>query len=351
MENRPAGPTHRRPLQKNVQITSTSDTEIELTWTPITYTADTGWYEVSYSEATGVPYESSVQTTDKTANGSHTVTGLTPGIPYYFVVRTHTSAHGTQQNEVISKYTTEVSDSTDNDTTPPSVTNPAASPDPAPKNGCPGDTTVTISADVTDAASGVNYVQLFYRHSSAPTWTVAGNMTNTSGDDDYEKEIGPFDTEGTWQYIIRAYDKRGQQERRAQKSFTVETCAARHDAAICHESRWLHPIPCHRMAAPATRRVTISADVTDAASGVDYVQLFYRHSSAPTWTVAGNMTNTSGDAYEKEIGPFDSAGEWQYIIPGLRQHRQSEGCATILHCRIVCTRHHAAFRHQRFRSA
>ena len=197
------------------------------------------------------------------------------------------------------------------DTTPPSVTNASAAPNPAQQSGCPSNTMVTISADVTDSGSGVNYVQLFYRHSSAPTWTVAGNMTNASGAT-YTKQIGPFGTQGTWQYIIRAYDNSGNRKD-VQATFTVEGCSAdTTPPSVTSPAAAPDPVP--QSGCPGDTTVTISANVTDSGSGVNYVQLFYRHSAAPTWTVAGNMTNTSGDAYEKEIGPFSTLGIWKYII-------------------------------------
>jgi len=89
-------------------ITSNS---VQLSWTPITYTADGGSYEVLYATTPGGPYTSHGNTSDKTATG-YIVTGLTPSTPYYFVVRSITPAHGTQQNFLTSSYSVEISAAT-----------------------------------------------------------------------------------------------------------------------------------------------------------------------------------------------------------------------------------------------
>ncbi len=92
----------------NVAAATASTTNIDLTWDIINYTGDSGYYEVSYGTTPGGPYPTSVNTTDKTATG-HTVIGLAPGMDYYFVVRTFTPNHGSQQNDLWSEYTDEVS--------------------------------------------------------------------------------------------------------------------------------------------------------------------------------------------------------------------------------------------------
>ena len=63
---------------------------VNLTWTPITYSTGTGGYRVFYSTTSGGPYTFYGQTSDKTATGM-AVTGLIPGIPYYFVVQTRSN--------------------------------------------------------------------------------------------------------------------------------------------------------------------------------------------------------------------------------------------------------------------
>ena len=75
---------------------------ITVFWTPITYTGDTGGYRVFYATVGGGPYTFYAQTADKSVS-SQVVTGLTPGIPYYFVVQTHTDINGNNLNAVDSE--------------------------------------------------------------------------------------------------------------------------------------------------------------------------------------------------------------------------------------------------------
>jgi Leucine-rich repeat (LRR) protein len=86
-------------------------TSIPVTWTPITYTGDTGGYRVLYSTTAGGPYTPSGMTADKSAS-SLTVTGLSPSTTYYFVVGTVTNPHANNQNTVTSELSTEVSAAT-----------------------------------------------------------------------------------------------------------------------------------------------------------------------------------------------------------------------------------------------
>ena len=77
-----------------------------VSWLPVTYTADAGYYKVLISETQGGPYTLAGQTADKTTSAVN-VTGLTPGTRYYFVVRTVTNAHANNLNIVESAYSTE----------------------------------------------------------------------------------------------------------------------------------------------------------------------------------------------------------------------------------------------------
>lgn len=80
----------------DVQATVVSSSSIDLTWTPIEYTDESGGYRIFYANASGGPYTFYRQTADKYAS-SIRFTGLKPG-PYYFIIRTQTNAHGTQAN-------------------------------------------------------------------------------------------------------------------------------------------------------------------------------------------------------------------------------------------------------------
>jgi parallel beta-helix repeat protein len=84
------------------------DNSIPLSWTAIAYTGDTGGYEVYYSDTSGGLYTLFETTPNKTVENS-TVTGLDPGTPYFFVLRTVTYSHVNNQNDVYSEYTGEVS--------------------------------------------------------------------------------------------------------------------------------------------------------------------------------------------------------------------------------------------------
>jgi hypothetical protein len=102
----------------DVQVTLTGTHSIDLSWTPIPYTAHGGYYEVGVSTVDGGPYTVHGVTADKTATG-HVVDNLDPDTPYYFVVRTHTPAHEhelqwyDQQNDLWSEYSVQVSARTD----------------------------------------------------------------------------------------------------------------------------------------------------------------------------------------------------------------------------------------------
>ena len=87
-----------------LQAATNLATTVQLTWTPIPYTGDGGRYEVSYAITTTGPFTVAGVTADK-ATPSYLVTGLAPDTTYYFRVRTHTPAHGAQQNTLWSSYT------------------------------------------------------------------------------------------------------------------------------------------------------------------------------------------------------------------------------------------------------
>ena len=104
----------------DVVITSLSDTSVELTWTPILYTGETGGYSVLYSETSGGPYTLIDTTMDKTVS-QMVIDDLTPGTNYFFVVQTKTGPHTRNQNTVYSDYSEEVYIDSDNDGLPDSL--------------------------------------------------------------------------------------------------------------------------------------------------------------------------------------------------------------------------------------
>jgi Leucine-rich repeat (LRR) protein len=91
----------------NVMATSLDNAVILVSWLPITYTGDSGYYKILVSQTATGPYTDSGQTTDKTA-ASAEVNGLTPGETYYFVVQAHTDAHANNLNIVESENSAEV---------------------------------------------------------------------------------------------------------------------------------------------------------------------------------------------------------------------------------------------------
>ena len=107
----------------NLKATVRTGTSVALTWDPIAYTGDGGYYQVlSTTQDSGV-YAQIGRTSDKSATG-FMVDGLTPGQPYSFLVRTFTPKHGLQQNDLLS-------DSTDPVTATPITT-------PVDDHDCPG---------------------------------------------------------------------------------------------------------------------------------------------------------------------------------------------------------------------
>jgi hypothetical protein len=91
-----------------VTATSLDNAVILVSWLPITYTGDTGSYNLYMSQIAGGPYTLVGQTADKMTT-SLQVTNLTPAQRYYFVVRTQTNAHVLNENVVESGNSAEVS--------------------------------------------------------------------------------------------------------------------------------------------------------------------------------------------------------------------------------------------------
>ncbi len=98
-----------------VKARAISAHSIELTWTPILYTRDGGYYEARCGAQPGGPYASMGTTSaagGKTASGL-TLDGLISGTTYYCVVRTFTPAHYLQQSDLTSIDSAEVMVTTD----------------------------------------------------------------------------------------------------------------------------------------------------------------------------------------------------------------------------------------------
>jgi len=90
----------------NVAGAALSVSSIAVSWTPITYTGDTGGYKVYYSTTSGGPYTYSGMTTDKSTS-SYDVIGLSSSTTYYVVIKTQTDSHSNNDNTVVSEYSQE----------------------------------------------------------------------------------------------------------------------------------------------------------------------------------------------------------------------------------------------------
>ncbi len=100
----------------NVQVERVDPVQVRVSWTPIPYTADGGYYAVLVATTPGGPYTEGCRTADKTASACE-VTGLSSLTPYYFVVQTFTPANRCgyfahtelgQPNDLLSTYSEEV---------------------------------------------------------------------------------------------------------------------------------------------------------------------------------------------------------------------------------------------------
>lgn len=90
----------------NLQALALANQQVQVTWTPITYTANGGYYTVLHAPTVGGPYTAIGQTADKMVN-TITLPPLGAGT-HYLVVQTFTPQHDAQQNDLISDNSSEV---------------------------------------------------------------------------------------------------------------------------------------------------------------------------------------------------------------------------------------------------
>ena len=76
---------------------------VQVSWEPIPYQVDGGYYEISYAESAEGPFALHGVTADKAA-ATYSINGLTVGKEYYVRIRTYTPPHEAQKNELWSSY-------------------------------------------------------------------------------------------------------------------------------------------------------------------------------------------------------------------------------------------------------
>jgi Leucine-rich repeat (LRR) protein len=104
---RPGWDTTQTVAPTSVQASAWVSDTIEVTWTPIRYTGDGGYYEISYATDPAGPFTVHGVTLDKSSN-QYTLTELAPDTRYFVRVRTYTPAHDMNQNELWSDYSSVV---------------------------------------------------------------------------------------------------------------------------------------------------------------------------------------------------------------------------------------------------
>ncbi len=145
-----------------------TESQATVNWTPITYTADSGNYQVFTSTVAGGPYTPFATVTANKSATSLTVTGLTPGTPYFLRVQTTTDPHALNQNTVLSGYSAEMRATTSG--APPAVPVPTTTMLGSSANPSTYGNSVTFTATVSASATPA---QADLRAASSPTGTVA----------------------------------------------------------------------------------------------------------------------------------------------------------------------------------
>ena len=143
---------------------------VSVSWTPITYTGNTGGYRVFYGTVAGGPYTFYAQTADKSVS-SQLVSGLTNGIAYYFVVRTRTDIHANNQNVVDSENSNEA------------TATPSSSPTIAVTSPNGGESWIaSTSHNITWTSTGsVGNVNIDYSVNNGSNWSSVASSTENDG--------------------------------------------------------------------------------------------------------------------------------------------------------------------------
>ena len=169
-----------------VQARWTTGSRVTLAWTPIPYTGDGGYYEVSYAAcakpAACVNFAVAGRTVNKSATG-YSVAGLTPGVTYHFRVRAFTPAHTfgvtdvherqhdyIQQNDLWSDYSPLVGISSPEPPTPTMTATPTVTPTP----------TATATVTCTSTSTPTPTATASPSQTSTATPTVMVSVTATA---------------------------------------------------------------------------------------------------------------------------------------------------------------------------
>ncbi|MCP4219151.1 MAG: hypothetical protein GY765_31235, partial [bacterium] len=244
---------------------------VKISWTPIVFQSEGGAYRVLYSTTAGSGYLEAGVTADKTIN-TYTVTGLTPGTDYYFVVETETSAHGNNINTVVSEKSAEVTATTGSGSI--TVTSP---------NG--GEEYFTgASVDITWTSAGSpDGVILYYSADSGVTWDYITGPIADSGTYTWTVPNLPFS-----EYLVKIEDETGTISDVSDAFFTV---------------KW--PV------------ITVTAP-----NGGE--EFFMGTQVTVSWTYEGQVDNvvlySSGDGgsyWEQIAGPIPNTGTYDWILPNM----------------------------------
>ncbi len=158
----------------NLVTNPLSQTEIELTWTPILYTADAGYYEIYYSTSPNGEYLLHGTTANK-LEMRYVLGKLTPSTTYYIKIRTYSFPHTIQQNYLRSEDSIVVSGTTLNpivtDTHTPTHT-PTYTPTPSHTPTHTPTSTPTSTATATPSTPSTP---------PSPTPTATNTVTVTGG--------------------------------------------------------------------------------------------------------------------------------------------------------------------------
>jgi hypothetical protein len=175
-----------------IRLTATGSSNgepITLSWTPILYTLDVGYYEISFATAPGGPFTVHGQTADKTAS-TYTIVLPARSTPYYFRVRTITEPHfcdpiewcAYQPNRVISEYTAVVASGGGEPTpthTPMPTSSPTATATPTASATATPTPTATATATPTATPSPTQMLTATPTGTWTPTPTATPSATAT----------------------------------------------------------------------------------------------------------------------------------------------------------------------------